>query len=409
MTYYRNLSNKVNWLLTQFPAVVILGARQTGKTTLARQLGLDWTYLDMENPDDADKVLRDPVFYFRQQEANVIIDEAQESPELLRVLRGVIDEQRNRRGRFILTGSSSPDLKQEISESLAGRVALVELGTLKANEYYERPLSTFYEIFSSPLEKDHLPLGPAPISNQEMQKIWLLGGYPEPLARSDPDFHSIWMENYRDTYIHRDIANHFPRMNRLNYRRFLTILAKLSGNIINKSELARALEVSQPTVTEYIDIAAGTFLWRNLLSYENSSLKSLVKMPKGYIRDPGILHYLLNVTTLEQLYESPWMGSSFEGFVIEELSKGLNSTRLTNWDLAYYRTRAGAEVDIILKGPFGILPIEVKFGTAVRQRDLRSLSAFIEEQQLPFGLVINQSEFAEWVAPKIFQLPVGWL
>jgi predicted AAA+ superfamily ATPase len=405
----RNLQAKITNLLNQFPAVVILGARQVGKTTLAKQVAPDWRYLDMEQPDDFESIYRDPAFFFQQFSNHLIIDEAQEYPELFAILRGVIDKDRDKKGRFILTGSSSPDILSSVAESLAGRVAIVELGTLKANEIYQQPLSEFYQIFTDKLNIDRLPKSAGPLSSAQIQKAWLRGGYPEPILNLDKQFYNVWMENYRDTYINRDIAKLFPRLNKINYQRFMQMLCQVSGSILTKSELARAIEVSEKTISEYIKIASGTFLWQPLLSYEKNITKSVIKMPKGFIRDSGLLHYLLKIGDYDDLYFHPKAGNSFEGFVIEEICKGLQALPITNWDMHYYRTRGQAEIDLILQGFFGILPIEIKQGVKVKSSQLASLSGFIEEQGLDFGLVINQATEAMWLAPKIYQLPVTWL
>jgi hypothetical protein len=217
------------------------------------------------------------------------------------------------------------------------------------------------------------------------------------------------MENYYKTYISRDIANLFPRLNKIAYQRFISILGKLSGTIINKSELARAIEINEKSVREYLNIAEGTFLWRHLLSFENNVIKSVIKMPKGHIQDSGLLHYLLKINSLDELYHHPIIGNSFEGFVIEELIKGLQAIPVYNWQSYYYRTRSGAEIDLILDGAFGILPIEIKYGSKVEFRKLKSLANFIEEHKAPFGLLINQADTAKWLTPTIYQLPVEWL
>lgn len=405
----RNLTSKVNKLIEQFPAVGILGPRQAGKTTLCQGLEPEWYYLDLQNPRDYDRLLRDPVFFLEQHPAQVIIDEAQSYPPLFPILRGVIDAQRTKKSRFILTGSSQPELHRHLNESLAGRIATLELGTLKANEVAEKPLSAFYDLFLQPLSKQNLPTGLAPIDKIQMQKTWLLGGYPEPITSSQPGFYAQWMQQYYDSYINRDIAALFPKLNRVSYRRFLEMLASLSGTILNKSNLGRALEVSEGSIREYLAIAEGTFLWRNIPSYEKTSLKTVIKMPKGYIRDTGLLHHFLRIDTLEKLYNHPAVGLSFESFVIEEIIKGLQALPITNWDVHYYRTRAGAEIDLLIEGLFGLLPIEIKYGSSVSQSQLQSLSRFIEEHSLPFGLVINQSDSPEWLTPKIYQLPIGWL
>jgi len=404
----RNITHKIETLLRLFPVVVILGARQTGKTTLAKQLAPAWKYIDLENPDDFSLLSRDPLFYFSQYSRHLIIDEAQTYPELFNTLRGVIDEQRHEKNRFLLTGSSSPELLAHVS-TLAGRAAIVELGTLKANEFYQLPLSPFYELFTHKLNKKNLISGQAPMDTEKIQKIWLRGGYPEPILNKDQSFYLLWMQQYRDSYVNRDIGRLFPRLNKFAYQRFLMMLGQLSGTIINRSDVARALEINEKSVREYLTIAEGTFLWRQLPSYERNIVKAIVKMPKGYIRDSGLLHNFLRIQTLEELHHHTVIGRSFESFVIEEIIKGLEATTLTNWDAHYYRTRKGAEIDLILEGPFGILPIEIKYGARVDAKQLFALSDFIEEHQLPFGLVINQSKTTEWLTSKIIQIPAGWI
>lgn len=405
----RNLEIKAKKALDMFPVVAILGARQVGKTTLAKNLIKGWKYMDLEDPDDYDLITRNSKFFFQQYPRHVIIDEAQMYPELFSVLRGVIDDQRSEKGRFIITGSSSPELLSQISETLAGRIGILELGTLKANEYYQKPLSPFYDLFTEKLNAKRLVSGSAPLSIKQIQTLWFRGGYPEPLLAGNDLFYYQWMENYRDTYINRDIASLFPRLNKITYRRFLTILSKLSGTIINKRDLGRALEVNEGTAKEYLSIAEGTFLWRSLSSFERNIIKSIIKMPKGYMRDTGLLHYLTRINSLEDLIEDPLVGNSFESFVIEEILKGLEATFVTNWSPHYYRTKNGAEIDLLLDGPFGLLPIEIKYGASVKSKQLTTLSQFIDEHNLPFGMVINQSSSVEWLSPTIVQIPVGWI
>ncbi|HVV68530.1 MAG TPA: ATP-binding protein [Gammaproteobacteria bacterium] len=406
---YRNLFNKANQLLEQFPVIVLLGARQVGKTTLARQIRPNWRYLDLENPNDFELLTRDPVFFFKQFPENIIIDEAQEFPGLFAVLRGVIDQNRQTKGRFILTGSSSLELLTGISESLAGRIAILKLGTLKANELYQQPLSDFYKLFSQKLNPDNLPKGKPLLTLAEMQKIWLRGGYPEPILNYNNHYYTEWMANYRDTYINRDIAKLFPHLNKSAYQRFLQMLCQLSGTMINKSQIGRSIEVSEKTISEYLNIVAGTFLWQPITSYEKDLSKSIVKMPKGYFTDNGLQHFLLKIHDQDDLYHHPKVGSSFEGFVIEELYKGLQALAITNWEFHFYRTRNQAEIDLIIDGNFGVLPIEIKQGSQVARRELMTLTRFIEEQNLPFGLLINQAEEALWLTPRIYQLPINWL
>jgi uncharacterized protein len=411
----RNLSKKIIRLLELFPVVAILGARQTGKTHLTKMLFPDWKYIDLENNNDFEQITYDPLFFFQQYPNNTIIDEAQLFPPIFKTLRGVIDDNRQQKGRYLITGSSSPELLQNISESLAGRVAIVQLGTLKANEYYQKPLSNFYKIFSETLTsesltKDKFPIsGAPPITNKQMQHIWLNGGYAEPLLSDEKDFYNLWMENYKKTYIQRDIAQLFPRLDKIKFQRFITMLGKLSGTIINKKNIATVIETSEPTIKEYIDIADGTFIWKKLSSYEENITKSITKMPKGHIRDNGLLHSILKIPNYDSLLNDPMVGQSFESFVIEEILKGLEATLTTNWDAHYYRTRNGAEIDLILRGEFGVLPIEIKHGSTIKMKQLQSLTSFVKEHDLPLGILINQTNEVKWITPNIINIPFGWL
>ncbi|MES2204217.1 MAG: ATP-binding protein [Pseudomonadota bacterium] len=409
----RNIEKHCRYLLKHFPAIVILGPRQVGKTMLATQLGQNWTYFDLENPENYERIATDPALFFKQYTDQVIIDEAQFIPAVFNALRGVIDANRQKMGRFILTGSSSPELLKQTSESLAGRVAIVELGTLKANEFYEMPLSPLYALFESKINKESVDVlkkkSTQPLQNIQMVHHWLQGGYPEPILAKDKKFYHQWMDAYRNSYVNRDIGRLFPRLNKIAYQRFLTTLSQLSGTIINKSQLARNIEIDEKTVREYLTIAEGTFLWRMLYSYENNVTKSIVKMPKGYIRDSGLLNYLLRIHDLDDLYQHPQVGNLFEAFVIDEIIKGLNAQGIVNYQANYYRTRNDAEVDLVLEGFFGVVPIEIKYGTTVRMNQLVSMKNFIKEHNLPLGVVINQADRFEWITDNIIQIPVGWL
>jgi predicted AAA+ superfamily ATPase len=407
-SYKRNIAPYLRMLMEHFPVVAIIGARQVGKTTLAKSEYPEFMYVDLERPSDFDRIQRDTEFFFKQHPAHIIFDEAQLCPQLFSVLRGVIDEARDLKGRFIITGSSSPELLSNISESLAGRIAIIELGTLKANEFYGQPLSDFYSLFKSELRKETIMIDSPSIGFHPMQQMWFQGGYPEPIHANNEVFYQEWMRNYEATYINRDIAKLYPKLDKIAYRRFITMLAELSSKILNKSDIARSVGVSEPTIADYIEIAAGTFLWRTLPSFERNVVKRIVKMPRGHIRDAGLLHHLLHIHSLTQLQSHIIAGFSFEAFVIEEILKGLQDARIEA-NAYYYRTYAGAEIDLILEGSFGLLPIEIKYGSTVLGRKLRALTEFIEEHSLPFGIVINQAEKIEWLTERILQVPVGYL
>ena len=407
-TYQRNITSHLLDIMDKFPAVAIIGARQVGKTTLAKTVGPNFTYIDLEKPSDFDRVTRDPEFFLKQTPSNIIFDEAQIYPELFSVLRGAIDEQRDKKGRFIITGSSSTELLSNVSESLAGRIAIIELGTLKANELFQAPISDFYQQFKHTLTQESFKIKSKPLSFDQIQEVWFKGGYPEPCDMHDDSYYQEWMLNYETTYVNRDIARIFPKLDKVAFRRFITILGELSSKTLNKSDIGRSIGVKEPTVTDYLDIANGTFIWRSMPSFEHNVTKRIVKMPRGHIRDTGLLHHLLRIGNLKQLQSSLIAGFSFEAFVIEEILKGLQDVRVQA-QAYYYRTHSGAEIDLVLEGNFGILPIEIKYGSTILSRQLRSMTEFIQEHNLPFGIVINQADRIEWLTKNIIQIPAGYL
>lgn len=406
----RNLEDKLNVLLTYFPAVIILGVRQGGKTTLAKNLRPNWKYFDLEKGSDYDYISRDFNFFFKENSTNIILDEVQLCPQLFSELRGVIDSDRNQKGRFILTGSSSFELMKNVSESLAGRVGIVELGTLKMNEFFQKEPPPFYKIFQTPLSSstvDYLKTLTPGIGHDDVMNFFLSGGYPEPVLSRDHGFHMTWMENYYKTYIRRDIRNQFSRLNIEKYRRFIAMLSALSGAIVNRSQLGRSLDTSEVTVKDYLDIADGSFIWRTIPSFEKSISKSIIKMPRGNFRDSGLQNFLQGIHERGQLMSHPKVGAFFEAFVTEEIIKGLQSTMVSSWDYYYYRTRNGAEVDFILDGPFGTLPVEIKFGIKTDPGKLTSLKKFVNDNHLPLGIVLNNSEEVVLIADKIVQVPAS--
>ncbi len=404
----RNLEKKINELLIFFPVVIILGVRQCGKTTLAKMLRPNWHYFDLERSRDFDFVTRDFDFYIKEYSHSVIIDEAQRYPVLFQELRSVIDRDRKHKNRFLLTGSSSLDLIKNVSESLAGRVGLVELGTFKANEKFALGLPDFYKIFTKDLNNTTIDflksLGPE-ISHDQLMQTFLKGGYPEPVLEKDNRFYDIWMENYLQTYIQRDIRTLFPRLDLVKYQRFVSMLSALSGTIINRSQVGRSLDISEKAIRDYLQIAEGSYIWRNTPSYEKSTSKSVVKMPKGNIRDSGLANFIQGITKRKQLLNYPNVGAAFEAFISEEIIKGIQATEIVNWNHYYFRTRNGAEIDMILEGPFGTLPIEIKFGSAIKQRQIQTLKNFVYKNNLPLGIVINNSDDVQLVADRIIQLP----
>ena len=406
----RHCEKKLRELLKKFPALVILGVRQCGKTHLSKVIRPKWKYFDLENSKDREFIERDFDFFFQEYSKNIILDEAQEVPALFKNLRGVIDSSRKTNNRFLITGSSSPELIERASDSLAGRAAFVELGTFKISEIKKRTLSPFFDIFNSPLKKSSLDFLKQVLSKRktfDVIPLILKGGYPDPCLSGKRNYFNLWMKNYFDTYVHRDIRKLYPRLNILRFQRFISMLSELSGTVINKAQVGRALDLSEVTVKDYLDIADKTFLWQQIPGFSSSKKRSLVKMPKGFLRDSGLINYLSDIKGREPLLRSPKLGQIFESFVIEEIIKGLNISSFGRWNYSHYRTKNGMEIDLILEGDFGLLPVEIKFSTSVNHRSLMSLKKFIKEYNLPFGVLVTHSQEVKMLSENIIQIPAS--
>lgn len=310
--------------LERFPAVALLGPRQVGKTTLAlahaETRGEQVVYLDLERPSDLAK-LADPEQYLAlHRDRLVILDEIQRVPGLFQLLRSMIDEGRRRgrrAGQYLLLGSASIDLLKQSAESLAGRIAYLELTPLLANE----------------------------VSADEVDVLWLRGGFPDSFRAPDDEASLEWRQAFIQTYLERDIPSLGPRIPAETLRRFWTMLAHEQGGLLNASRLAGGLGVSGQTVARYLDLLVDLLLVRRLQPWTTNEGKRLVRSPKVYVRDAGLVHALLGLGTLDDLLGHPVVGGSYEGFVIENLL----ANAPTGTRACFYRTAAGAEIDLILE------------------------------------------------------------
>jgi predicted AAA+ superfamily ATPase len=409
----RHIQAQVQALLAHFPCVVLTGVRQCGKTTLLGTLGPQWQHFDMENSADRQQLLADADLFLRLHNDKLVIDEAQLAPALFSALRVAIDSDRSKKGRFILSGSSSPELVKQISESLAGRVALIEMAPLSVSEAWQQPPSRLYALLAqgAPVAELQAAMDSPPLSVQQVRDYWFAGGYPEPWLSGDATFRGLWARNYIDTYLLRDIGALFPGLNRDRFRQFVNLLSQHSGNILNNADIARTLGVSEPTVRDWLHIAHHTFLWRHIPAWSQSSAKQLVKHPKGYLRDSGLLHQLLRIADSQMLATHPVVGKSWEGMVVEQLLRGFENA---GFDVQpfHYRTRGGAEIDLILQGQFGSaqwLPIEIKLTQQGDKRALRALAEFVAANDCPLGLVINNDERPRWLDDRILAIPAACL
>ncbi len=336
----RHKSQLVSARLNQFPAVALLGPRQVGKTTLAELVVEDRpsVYLDLEDAADREKLTDAALYLSGHEDKLVILDEVQRMPELFQTLRGLIDKGRRRDirvGRFLLLGSASIDLLKQSGESLAGRIAYVELGPFNVLE----------------------------VDGDAREKLWTRGGFPDSFLPESDRASAVWRENFIRTYLERDIPLLGPRVPAETLRRFWTMLAHLQSGTLNAAQLARGLGVDGKTVSRYLDLLVDLLLVRRLSPFHANVGKRLVKSPKVYVRDSGIVHTLLGLDDREAVLGHPVAGGSWEGFVLENLV-GAAPERVKTW---FYRTAAGAEIDLLLEMPGGKLwAVEIKRGLAPR-------------------------------------------
>lgn len=330
----RRLRSEILDLLQHFPAVVLLGPRQVGKTTLAFQIAKDVpsVYFDLELDSDRAKLAEPELNLKDHEDQLVILDEVHLLPNVFRVLRSLIDQGRRRgltAGRFLLLGSASLDLLKQTGETLAGRVACIELTALDASE----------------------------VSETDLDALWVRGGFPNSFLAPDDRVSLRWRQDFIRTYLERDVPQLGPRIPAETLRRFWTMLAHAQGGALNAASLARGLGVDGKTITKYLDLMVDLLLVRRLTPWHKNTGKRLVKSPKIYVRDSGITHALLALQNKDDLLGHPVVGASWEGFVIENLI----ATSPEGTQTYYYRSSAGAEVDLLLQLPGNRLwAIEVK-------------------------------------------------
>jgi hypothetical protein len=337
----RHVSVLVQKALSRQAAVALLGPRQVGKTTLAQEIGKTRAsrYLDLESREDRAK-LADPSQFF-QKNANslIILDEIHRVPDLFQVLRGVIDQGRRkglRTGRFLILGSASIDLLRQSGESLAGRIEFIHLA----------PLNVLEAGTQRAFDQDTL---------------WLRGGFPDSYLAADDADSYVYRRNFIRTYLERDLPQFGSRVPATTLERLWTMLAHNQGQVLNASRLAASLGVTAPTVSSYVDLLCDLLLVRRLPPFIANTQKRLVKSPRIFIRDSGIVHALLDIEDYNQLLGHPVAGASWEAFVIENILSGLPDTARP----AFYRTAAGAEMDLVLQLPRNKRwAVEVKSGLA---------------------------------------------
>jgi hypothetical protein len=317
------------------PAVAILGPRQVGKTTLARQISAEHEgalYLDLDRPGERARLSEPDAFFLANRQRLVVLDEVQNIPEIFSVIRGEIDNDR-RPGRFLVLGSASFRLLRQ-TQSLAGRLAFVDMTPLLLSEVVER--------------------------FEDIQTLWLRGGFPQSYMAANDEQSWFWREGFVRHFLSADLPSLGIRVDPDSMGRFWRMIAHLQGQLFNASSIAASLGVSAPTVTRWLDYLEATLVLRRLEPYHANLGKRLVKSPKIYVRDSGLLHYLLSIKEVNDLLGHPATGSSWEGFIVEQICSQLAFGEL----VSFYRTAAGAELDLVIEARGMKIGIEIKFSSA---------------------------------------------
>lgn len=358
----RSISAKVESYCEIFPVVAIIGPRQTGKTTFVKdfapRINKSTIYLDLENPADLDKLENPQLFFHQNKEKCIIIDEVQTKADLFPVLRSFVDDNQ-KNCNFIILGSASPELLKQSSESLAGRIGYVELGTFSTKELQ---------------------------SNYNLQKHHFYGGFPLAYLTAENNA-TIWLDNFIKTYLQRDLPMLGLKADPQKIRRLWEMLAWQTAGLLNYNAISKSLGISNHTVTDYIDFLEGAFMVRRLQPFHYNIKKRLVKSPKIFITDTGILHRLLRIQNYDQLLGNPLLGNSWETYVINQIAL----EKPGDIDLYFYRTHAGAEIDLIFaRGLIPLAAVEIKF--SLTPSISKGFISGIETLQLKNSFIITPAD-----------------
>jgi hypothetical protein len=403
-------ASRLRAALDTMRVVVLTGARQTGKTTLARELGrVDGrTYMTLDRPETLELAERDPEALWEGLD-QVTIDEVQRSPQLLNLLKIEVDR-KHTKGRFLLTGSANLLLMKSVSDSLAGRAGYITLPALTLAERIGSEGGTLLgSLLEAPSSSAALELrGDFPARSElAISRAVFDGGYPEALRLDSDGERNIWREGYVATYLERDLRNLSAVADLPDFLRLLRLAALRSGQLVNVDGLARDAGLAPSTARRWLNLLEVGFQTMTVPAYASSRSKRLIKSPKLYPTDSGLACYLCGITRAAGLEDSPQLGPLFEAYVAQHLAAYLDLLPVSA-SLLYWRTTRGEEVDFVVETPSRLLPIEVKVSRTLGARDLRGLGAFLEEypEQAPFGVVVYAG--SEWLRPARGIVAIPW-
>jgi predicted AAA+ superfamily ATPase len=406
----RHLRSSLQAHLRQFPVVLVLGARQVGKTTFLRHELKGFTPFDLEDAATVERVAADPALFLRDHPTRVWFDEAHRVPGLFSALRVAVDRNREP-GRFVLSGSATGAMAARVSESLAGRAGLLTLEPFSVAERLRRRPSPFLQkLLQASAARDMLDaiVRRKPLSDARVRTAWFAGGFPEPALLEHTAARRRWFDAYIRLVSERDLGELHRDLRSPLVRRLLRMLAARQGQMLNLASLATEFGLPVSKVRGFLELLEGTFLWRRVETYSANIGKRLTRSPRGWIADSGLLHSLLELRGTEDLAVHPLAEASWEGWVLAQLLAQASSLDVPP-AFAYWRTHAGAEVDIVLESGNRLIPLEVKRATRIGPYDLRGLSSFLEafSDRAPFGVVLYSGEDAVRASERIVLVPTA--
>lgn len=401
---HRSLEPVLKKAVKQFPAVVLTGPRQAGKTTILKKLfGSAYQYVSLEPPDVRAAAESDPRGFIELYSAPIIFDEIQYAPELLFYIKEKIDEQRSKYGQFILTGSQNILLSQQVAETLAGRAALLRLLPLSYIEIAKRPLDSFvWEDEKGALKRKKFPV-------KDFWKLMLRGGYPELTEHPEKDF-SLWHGSYIQTYLERDVRNLRQIGDLTQFQLFLRAVAARSGQLFQISDVAGDIGLSVNTIKAWLGILEATYQIIILRPYFSNANKRLVKTPKVYFTDVGTLCYLTGLRDIEHLLAGPMAGPIVETYIVSEIYKRISNQGIEP-QMYFWRTSTGTEVDILIEEQGSLIPIEVKAISTPKAKMASGIISLQKDMKKPVrnGYVIHLGDMQLPLAEKVKALPFSQL